>query len=254
VKAQLTASQVNTTVPIRYFIVDLHLDGLDTERAIKFRAFLERLSQEAASRPVELYILGDLFEFWYEYRSALFEIYKNDLDALERAFKSGVKIFLFAGNRDFAYGSYVRKRFGGTALGDGQKVTLNDSRNIWLEHGDLLCTADRRYLRFRSIIRSLPVRVIFFLIPWSFARRTIDKIRRRTTADKISKPAAMVDVDLSAARARLEQKSCKVLLCGHTHRPKSEDLGAGYRLIVLPAWCETPAGMVDDGTLKPFTL
>jgi len=241
--------------PIRYFIADLHLDGCDTERAKSFRHFLEQLGKEAATRPVELYIIGDLFEFWYEYRKALFEIYRADLAALEAASKAGVKIFLFYGNRDFAYGKYVRSRFGATILGDGEAITLNDGRPVWLEHGDLLCTSDKRYLRFRSIIRSLPVKVAFRLMPWAFARNTIDNIRKKTAADKAKKSPKVVEIDQAFARRRLEAKGCKVLICGHTHRALSEDLGAGYRLIVLTPWCEKAAGMMDDGAvLKAFNI
>ena len=243
------------SAPVRYFIADLHLDGLDSERAVAFRNFLKRLGAEAAERPVELYIIGDLFEFWYEYRKAIFEIYRADLESLEAAAKAGVKIFLFFGNRDFIYGKYVRRRFGATVLGDGDAVTLNDGRPIWLEHGDLLCTADTRYLRFRSLVRSLPMKAVLRLMPWVFARNAIDKVRKKAAADKASKPAKILEIDLHAARRRLEEKGCKVLICGHTHKALSEDLGAGLRLIVLPPWCEKPAGMVDDGAvLKPFEL
>ena len=240
--------------PIRYFISDLHLDGQDTERAIAFRKFLAGLSGEMAQRSVELYIIGDLFEFWYEYRKQLFEIYAADLRALDAAWQAGVKIFLFYGNRDFSYGKYVNRRFGATVLGDGQAITLNDHRPVWLEHGDLLCTGDRRYLRFRRIVRSGPVRLLFRLMPWSMASRTIDRVRTKTAADKSRKSTKEVEIDLEAARRRLEYTRCKVLICGHTHRPRTEDLGAGYRLIVLPPWCEKAGGYVDDRTLKPFTL
>ena len=244
----------STPKPRRYFIADLHLDGLDTERAVRFRAFLKRLSAEAATNAIELYIVGDLFEFWYEYRKALFELYRNDLDALEAAWKAGLHIYLFFGNRDFAYGNYVTRRFGATVLADGQDITLNDSRRVWLEHGDLLCTSDHKYLRFRKIIRSLPVRLIFRILPWSLARKSIDRIRRKSNTDKAHKPAHTLEIDMHAARRRLEAMGCRILICGHTHQPMSEDLGAGYRLIVLPPWCESAAGYMDDGnTLKPFT-
>src|SRR5436190_2386939 len=129
--------------PLRYFISDLHLDGGDTPRAEKFRFFLQKLSEAAAGGPVELYIVGDLFEFWYEFRRQLFAIYARDLEALEAAAQAGVKIFLFFGNRDFAYGKYVKKRLGAEVLGDGAMVQLNDARKVWLEHGDLLCTDDK---------------------------------------------------------------------------------------------------------------
>jgi UDP-2,3-diacylglucosamine hydrolase len=238
--------------PRRYFIADLHLDGTDTPRALKFREFLNRLSGECSRWPVELYIVGDLFEFWYEYRKAIFGVYKADLEAMESASQAGVKIFLFYGNRDFSYGRKITRRVGATVLGDGEQIELNDSRHVWLEHGDLLCTSDWKYLRFRRLIRSRPVKILFFLMPWSMAQRTIRKIRQRTTADKVRKSAKEVEIDLEAARARLEQTNCKVLICGHTHKPQATDLGTGHRLIVLPAWCDRPAGYVDDGALHEF--
>jgi len=241
--------------PLRFFIADLHLDGTATPRARNFHKFLKAISAYAKERTVELYIIGDLFEFWYEYRSALFDIYKHDLAALGHAWDAGVNIYLFFGNRDFAYGKFATARFGATVLGDGQLITLGDSRPLWMEHGDLLCTGDTRYLRFRSIIRSWPVKVLFWLMPWAIAKRTIGRIRKRTTADKQQKPKDSIAIDMEFARKRLEEKGGRILLCGHTHVPQMEDLGAGYRLIVLPPWCDTPAGMVEDGSsFKPFAL
>jgi UDP-2,3-diacylglucosamine hydrolase len=230
----------------RFFVADLHLDGQETPRALKFRELLERLAEEAKNAPVELYVLGDLFDFWYEYRAQLFELYRDDLRALTTAWEAGVKIFLLFGNRDFAYGKYVRRRFGATVLGDGEKITLTDARPTWLEHGDLLCTADRRYLRYRTMIRSWPVRMLFRLMPWALARKMIERIRLRAAADKASKRAETMQVDIAAARRRLEEHGCRLLICGHLHKAQNEDLGAGYRLVVLPSWSDSLAGMVDD--------
>ncbi len=251
----LSAPVRHEASPLRYFISDLHLDGSDTPRAESFRFFLNKLAQASAHGPVELYIVGDLFELWYEFHAQLFDVYARDLEALEAAFKAGVKIFLFYGNRDFAYGDYVLKRFGATVLGDGQDITLTDHRRAWLEHGDLLCTADVRYLKFRKRIRSRPVRWLFRLMPWFLAKKMIARIRARSVADKNKKVAATFDIDLREARKRLEAQKCQVLICGHTHRHQAEDLGAGMRLIVLPPWCEKPARYVDDaGTFKAFEV
>jgi len=230
----------------RYFIADLHLDGQDTPRALKFREFLKRLAEEAQAGPVELNVLGDLFEFWYEYRAQLFEMYHADLHALTAAWEAGVKIFLLFGNRDFAYGRYVQRRFGATVLGDGGIVTLNDTRRAWLEHGDLLGTADRSYLLFRSCIRSWPVRLLFRLMPWACASRLIGYLRNRAAAAKAAKPDAIMQIDIQAARVRAEGNHCQVLICGHFHDKQAHDLGGGCRLIALPAWCEVFEGMVDD--------
>ena len=246
-------SSASSDQPRRYFIADAHLDGGDNFRAEKFREFLKRLIAESAQRPIELYVLGDLFAFWYEYRAPLFEIYRRDIEALEAAWKAKVRIYLFSGNHDFAYGRYARAHFGATMLGDGEQILLSDCRSAWLEHGDLLCTADRSYLRYRAIVRSWPVRLLFWLMPWAVARWIINYVRRRAAADKQRKPAHVFEIDLAAARARLEEKKCRLLICGHTHRHLAEDLGAGLRLIVLPAWCEQAGGYVDDcGSFRTF--
>ncbi|HYF51536.1 MAG TPA: UDP-2,3-diacylglucosamine diphosphatase [Planctomycetota bacterium] len=240
--------------PHKYFISDLHLDGSDSPHALKFRAFLKRLAEEAATQPTELFILGDLFEFWTESHPALFGIYDKDLDALEHAFKAGVQIYVLYGNRDFSYGKYSTQRFGATCLGDGQQITLSDTRPVWLEHGDLLCTGDRSYLLFRKFVRSWPARFLFWMMPWSMASKTIARMKARSAKAKKAKDPKQFEVDLEFSRRRLEEKKCRVLICGHTHVPQATDLGAGYRLIVLPAWCQEPAGYVDDGTaLHPFT-
>jgi len=239
--------------PHKYFISDLHLDGSDSPHALKFRAFLKRLAEEAATQPTELFILGDLFEFWYEYHPALFAIYDKDLAALECAFKAGVKIYVLYGNRDFSYGRYSTRRFGATCLGDGQQIILSDSRPVWLEHGDLLCTGDRSYLRFRKVVRSWPVKLAFWMMPWSMASKMIARMKARSAQSKKAKAAKTFEVDLDFSRRRLEKEKCRLLICGHTHVPQAADLGASLRLIVLPAWCMQSAGYVDDGqAFHPF--
>ena len=239
----------------RLFIADLHLDGTDAPHALALRAMLERLAVEQAQRPTELYILGDLFEFWEEYHRQVAQLYEKDLAALEAAARAGVQIFLFSGNRDFLYGSYVKNRLSAVLWGDGGAVTLGDARKAWLEHGDLLCTADTRYLRFRRIIRSWPVRLYFRLKSWDSARRMMERLAQKTKADKAKKDAATIDIDPAAARARMEAHGCRLLLCGHTHKPQATDVGHAMRLIVLPAWCDAPAGYREkDRALAPFCV
>ncbi|MBI3830724.1 MAG: UDP-2,3-diacylglucosamine diphosphatase [Planctomycetes bacterium] len=249
----------------RIFIADLHLDGDDTPRALAFRAMLARLAEEAPQVPTELYILGDLFDFWEEYHRQVAGLYEKELQALEAANRAGVSIVLLSGNRDFLYGKYVRKRFGARLWGDGGELTLRDARRTWIEHGDLLCRADTRYLRYRKIVRSWPVRVYFWLLPWSSARGMIERLKARTRMDKAKKDKKNFEVDQAFARQRLEAHDCKLLMCGHTHRPLSEDIGPGLRLLVLPAWCDVTAGyrersgsfipvrFTEDGLCKPAT-
>ena len=231
----------------RIFLADLHLDGTPSPRAKAFYALLNRLALEAAHGPTELYLLGDLFEFWAESHREVPALYEQDLRVLEAAKDAGVTLTLLSGNRDFAYGRYVERRLGARLLRDGGTVTLSDARKLWIEHGDLLCLKDRRYLRYRRWVRSWPVRLCFWLLPWFMARRLIAGVSAKARVEKSAKDPAILELSLEAARDRLERNGCQVLLCGHTHRPQATDLGAGLRLLVLPAWCELPAGYQEHG-------
>jgi UDP-2,3-diacylglucosamine hydrolase len=230
----------------------LHLDGTDAPWAQTFRALLGRLAAEAEETPTEIYVLGDLFEFWEEYHRQVREKYERDLKALEDACKAGIQLWLLSGNRDFLYGRYVRDRLGANLMGDGGSVTLSDERRAWLEHGDLLCTADVRYLRYRRWVRSPLVRLGYRLMPWFLAEKVVGRVSAKSHDDCRTKDGKVFELNLDAAKQRLQATGCRVLMCGHTHRPQAADLGGGLRLLVLPAWCDSCSGYRErHGSLRP---
>jgi UDP-2,3-diacylglucosamine hydrolase len=196
--------------------------------------------------------LGDLFDFWEEYHPQVAAQYEYDLAALTKAHEAGVKIALLNGNRDFLYGRYARERFGAELLRDGAMVQLADARWLWLEHGDLVCTSDRRYLRYRRWVRSWPARLVYRMLPWSLARKCVARVASKSQADCAKKAPQEFEPDLGFARQRLESAGCQLLLMGHTHKPQAADLGGGYRLLVLPPFCDSLAGYKEQaGALTP---
>ncbi len=236
----------------RVFIADLHLDGSDSPAALTFRALLKGLADNVAETPTHLYILGDLFDFWEEIHPQVAAIYETDLKALEEAHQAGVQIILLDGNRDFDYGKYVKNRFNATLMGDGGHVRLSDQRWMWIEHGDLLCTADKRYLKYRKKVRSGWFRFFYRLLPWSIAQKLKSGISSRSERDKAKKSKREFGIDLDAVKHRMDVKQCQVLMCGHTHKPQATDIGAGLRLLVLPPWCDICSGYRDrNGSLVP---
>ena len=237
-----------TSQTLRVFIADLHLAGNAAPHAVTFRAFLKSLSERTKNQTVELYLLGDVFEFWDEYHSQVIQRYEDDLASLEVAAHAGVKLFLVDGNRDFMYGTYVQKRLGAQLLGDGARVPLTPEQSAWVEHGDLICRADKRYLAYRRRVRSRPIKFLYRLLPWFIARRLVERVSVKSAADCARKAPEDFAPDLDFARTRLSHMSSQVLICGHTHRPADRDLGNGRRLIVLPPWCDSQAGYRAEGT------
>ena len=139
-----------------YFISDIHLDTKNSEVTNKFIDFITINSSDMK----ELYILGDLFESWTDDK---YDITKNKpiIEILKKISNNGTKIFLTHGNRDFLIGEYFTKITGVKILPENHIINLNDNK-ILITHGDLLCTDDIDYQKFRKFIRNKLT--LFFLI------------------------------------------------------------------------------------------
>ena len=132
----------------RIFIGDLHLQESRPDITEGFIRFL----REECLRCDELYILGDLFEAWIgdDERADLSERVAWELQRLRRPGK-----YFIRGNRDFLIGKGFCDLAGLTLLPDISEVRLGRSSAVIL-HGDLLCTADRKYRRNASLHCPLP--------------------------------------------------------------------------------------------------
>ena len=126
-----------------YFISDIHLDPKNSEVTNKFINFITNKSCDMK----ELYILGDLFEFWIDDK---YDITQNNLiiTTLKNIVKNGTKVFLTHGNRDFLIGNKFSEITHIKILPENYILNLGESK-ILITHGDLLCTDDIDYQKFR---------------------------------------------------------------------------------------------------------
>lgn len=203
-----------------------------------FGRFLGDLADRArASGPVELYVLGDLFEYWFERDGRGFVFYEPHIEALAAARAAGVRLTLLFGNRDFTYRGVLHERAGAHIAGDRAVVEVA-GRRVLLEHGDLLCTRDWRYQLFRRVIRSRAVRLAAGLLSLDRMTRLIESLRKASQAEIERKaPSALEVVDAAVARRLTE--GFDVVVCGHVHRPARRPVRAGTRdgeLVTLGAW------------------
>lgn len=195
------------------FISDLHLSE---ERPELYRAFCRFLGN--LDRDVEhLYILGDLFDAFIgdDPKNPMCIKVKAQLRLLA---DRHIRVFFQPGNRDFLLRGKVAEKYGMTALPDYHLYQHLNNRAL-LMHGDLLCTDDRSYLFYRSIIQSLPARALIALLPMPWRRALARKLRTRSTS-KQRQPASMaIDVNAEAVKAAMDKYEVAQLIHGHTHLP-----------------------------------
>ena len=135
-----------------YFFSDAHLGAesasLEAPRAARLHAFLDALATRAAS----VTIVGDLFDFWFEYETAIPRRAFETLVRLRRLRESGVDVVYLNGNHDFWLGRFLEETVG-VRTHDGPLTLERQGRRLWIHHGDGLVGGDHGYKVLKRVIR-----------------------------------------------------------------------------------------------------
>lgn len=225
----------------RLLLSDVHLSPQHPGRT---RRFLDLLRREAP-RTDELYVLGDLFDYWIGPKHLDLPDYRDTLDALRGL--HGVRLVFLAGNRDF----YIRRRFReflNAETAQGRLDVAFGPRRVHLCHGDRLCTRDRSTRRTQAVIRSRLVEAVFTRLPVSLARFLAEGYRGHSRRVTPGKPARHVALD---ERAVLEvfRQGADVIVCGHTHRAEKHTWrldGRDRVLFSLGDWTRGASYLVEE--------
>ncbi len=215
------------------FIADLHLDEHQPAITAGFIKFLHNEARNADA----LYILGDLFEVWIgdDDPSSLHITIANELLALKQ---QGVPCYFIHGNRDFLLGQQFAKQSGLILLPELQ-VIRPYQHDIVILHGDILCTDDQAYLRFRQHMHNRFLRKLFSWLPLQLRRTIANKLRNRSQQDNQYKSAEIMDVNQNAVLLTLEKTKCQLMIHGHTHKPAIHQINSSSQTatrIVLGDW------------------
>jgi UDP-2,3-diacylglucosamine hydrolase len=212
---------------------DLHLPLEPSPLRQGFAEFLEGPARTAQT----VYILGDLFEYWIGDDAGLRD-YAAEAAALRALSERGVHIGLMHGNRDFLIGRRFAAAAGVELLPDPLRLDLDGVPTL-LSHGDVFCTDDIAYQRWRRITRKPLTQRLFYMMSESQRHRFSGSARRRSEAGQYDKPKAILDVNEHAVRAACARYGVARLIHGHTHRPAGhcmEVAGRACERIVLADW------------------
>lgn len=221
-----------------WFISDLHL----TPGMPRTLAAFERVLDRAAHDAHALFILGDFFEFWVGDEETDSPFAQRVASALRSLAQRGVPVYLMHGNRDFLIGERFAAAAGATLLPD-PTVIVCVGRRIVLSHGDMLCTDDVRYMRFRRWTRKRWVQRLFLALPLAARLAVARRLRADSEAGRArqlrdgepARPPSYGDAAPAAVDALLETSGARTLVHGHTHRPARHETAAGERW-VLTDW------------------
>ena len=209
----------------RLFLSDAHISVLPgpCPRRDRLVSFLRSLSPG----PKELFLLGDIFEFWYEYETVLYASYFPLLHALATLRDQGTRIHLITGNHDFWAGSQFQSLLSAQVSYDTGEAAIS-GRRVFLCHGDGFAPEDKAYRAFRRTLRSRPFTWLMGRFPPGMVAKIADRLAKwtRNRSDRSD------DKDRRALRSLAQKKIAEgydVFLCAHLHSPETAEIEAGGR-------------------------
>jgi len=240
-----------------YFASDFHLgsfplsDSRTRERLAV--AWLDAIKADAR----ELFLVGDVFDFWFEYATVVPKGYVRFLGKLAELADAGVKITLFKGNHDMWMSGYLKDELG-AAIVDNELVIDLGGKSFYIHHGDGLGAGDRRYKMLKKIFRSRFCQWLFARLHPNIGIGIAQKWSRHSRAANGAEELFLGEERewlVQYAKDVLKDRHYDHFVFGHRHLPYDLPLGENSRIINLGEWMRTFTYAVWDGQalhLKKF--
>lgn len=231
-----------------YFISDLHLGLLDSQTEKNREILLVRLLEYIKENGSALYIVGDLFDYWFEYRRVAQKGFYKMLTALTLLKENGVEIHYLIGNHDFMHTSLFQEDVGAILYEDGFHRIIN-GRKFFIAHGDGLVANDVGYKILKKVLRNKKFQALYSLIHpdlgiW-LASGSSKSSRKYTSKKDYGEADSLFEV----AKKYIENGADYVIF-GHSHQRRFEQYKNGF-YINLGSWLEAPCyGVFEAGKFQ----
>ena len=233
-----------------YFVSDVHL-GLDVKdpaaREARFVSFLRDIPKDTT---LALYLLGDIWDFWYEYRDVVPKGYVRVFAALMDLIDAGVKVYFFPGNHDIWCYSYFSS-LGITVVREQPQLVEIAGKVICIGHGDGLGPGLGGYKFMNSVFKNRVIQRLFSTLhPWIAFRLGLGWSRR----SRLARNEAYIFKGASEplykwAEEFSSRQHVDMFIFGHLHCGADLTLPSGARLVVLKDWMEGNHFWYLDGIL-----
>jgi UDP-2,3-diacylglucosamine hydrolase len=226
-----------------YFFSDAHL-GIgsaeeDHRRELRIIRFLDFIQRDAE----QIFIVGDLFDYWFEYKTVVPKKYFRLLAKFAEIIEGGVRVYFIAGNHDFWVKDYFRTEIGMDLHLNPVETEINRKR-FFIHHGDGLLKSDAGYRILKKVLRNKLNIFLFSLIHPDVAgsiARWSSHTSRRYTSNRTYESSGMKEF-----AERKIQEGFDFVVMGHNHISSIQKIGNGT-YINLGDWIFENTYAVFDG-------
>lgn len=222
-----------------YFLSDFHLGAPTPEASLirekKIITFLSNIQDKAE----EIFILGDLFDFWFEYKYVVPKGYVRILGKLAEISDTGIKIHFFVGNHDMWMKNYFQQELNIDVYFNPKEFTYNNKKFL-IGHGDGLGPGDNGYKFIKKVFRHPVSQWSFGMLPPVIGMGLARYFSRKSRAKTGEANEIFLGEDkewlVTYCNERLEKEHSDFFIFGHRHLPLDIKLNEKSRYINLGDW------------------
>jgi UDP-2,3-diacylglucosamine hydrolase len=230
-----------------YFLSDLHLGAypsIEKTSIPLLMGFFDHICRDGA----RLYIVGDLLDFWFEYRTVVPRGPFRLLAKLKTMVENGCDVTYIAGNHDYWLGDFLREEVGVEICADTMDVAINGKR-FFISHGDGIATdGNLGYRVIKGILHSKIVSGAFRMVHPDLGirmARLLSRVSRRRSSRNNNDPRP----ELEAFVKSKSESGFDFVVLGHLHKPKMFEVN-GTSCLVIGDWIDYfTYGLFADGKL-----
>lgn len=235
-----------------FFLSDFHLGAPNAAGSLQREKlivqFLSGIQKEAAA----IFIVGDLFDFWYEYKKVVPKGYVRILGKLAELTDAGIPVHFFVGNHDMWMKNYFVIELGIPVYFEPTEFTFNN-KNFYIGHGDGLGPGDHKYKMLKKVFRNPVCQWLFGIVPprigiglaGYFSHKSKEAAAGGPEENFLGEEREWL---ITYCQEVLQQKEINFFIFGHRHLPIDYRLTGNSRYVNLGDWVTYFTYAVFDGT------
>ena len=213
-----------------------------SQREKKFVAWLDVVKKDAAA----IFLLGDLFDFWFEYKTVVPKGFTRTLGKLAEITDSGIPVYYFVGNHDLWMNGYFEEELNIPVFHKPQQFILNNS-SFFIGHGDGLGPGDKGYNRMKNPVAKWFYKWLHPDLGVKLAQYLSVKNKLISGDEDIKFLGEEKEWLVQYCQRKLEQEHHDYFVFGHRHLPLEIDLNDKARYVNLGDWVSFYTYGVFDG-------
>ena len=237
-----------------YFLSDFHLGAPDYNSSLAREKRVVQFLDEIKKDAFAIFILGDLFDFWFEYKKVVPKGFVRILGKLAELTDSGISIHFFVGNHDMWMNGYFEKELNIQVHDEPHEFEFNGKKFL-IGHGDGLGPGDHRYKFMKKVFRNQFSQKLFGFLHPSTGIGIADYFSRKSRAAAGKKDEQFLGEEkewlIVFAKETLQNQHIDFFLFGHRHLPIIHQLTDQSMYINLGDWIKYNSYAVfDDGKVN----